>query len=353
MRVTAGLTALTIIFTTGTFAPGMARAECDCWRFVRPSGVTADSALADVTAPAYNAAWAIGSRGSRPLLMAWNGHEWRDSPLAVPRDTQLEGVSAASRKDAWVVGFNPQGRPLAVHWSGRAWSPEPFPKLGPSFPRAVEARTSQDVWSVGSSSGFAGTQAAAWHWDGTAWKTVPVQSPLGSEFTAVSATSGQDAWAVGDHSGQPLIMRWNGKAWTRSPTPRINGEAVLTDVAAGWAVGASFDGKEKPLALQWNGTAWIASPIPGTGRLSSVAADGKGGVWAAGSTAEGRATLAHWDGQAWDLSAAPAPLGEEGETRTAPSSVRALAHVPGTSYLWVTGTAKNTALTWTNAPRPR
>jgi hypothetical protein len=342
-----------IISTTAMFTPGTARAECGCWRFVRPAGVSAESALAEVTAPAYDTAWAIGSRGSEPLLMAWNGHEWRDSPLAVPRDTMLEGVSAASRKDAWVVGSSPQGRPLAVHWSGRAWLPVPFPKLGPSFPRAVEARTSRDAWSVGSASGFAGTQAAAWHWDGTAWKTVQVQSPLGSEFAAVSATSADDVWAVGSHSGQPLIMRWNGRAWTGSPTPKIDGVAVLADVAAGWAVGSSFDRTEKPLALRWNGTAWISSQVPGTGRLSTVAADGHGGVWAAGRTADGRATLAHWDGHAWDLSAAPAPLGEEGETRTAPSSAWALAHVPGTSYLWVTGTAKDTALTWTNAPRPR
>src|SRR3954453_11302631 len=158
MRVTAGLTALTIIFTTTP----PARAECDCWRFVRPSGVTADSALGEVTAPAYTTAWATGSRGSRPLLMTWNGHECRDTPLDIPQDTLLEGVSATSPKDAWIVGFNPHGTPLAVHWGGRTWRPAPFPKLGPSFPQAVDARTNQDAWSVGSTSGFAGTQAAVW-----------------------------------------------------------------------------------------------------------------------------------------------------------------------------------------------
>lgn len=352
MRVTIGLTALTIIFTTA-MTTATARAECDCWRFVRPQGVTADSALGEVTAPAYNAAWAVGNQGSRPLLMAWNGHEWRDRPLDIPRDTLLEGVSAASLKDAWIVGFNPYGTPLAVHWGGRAWRPAPFPKLGPSFPRAVDARTKQDVWSVGSVSGFAGTQAAAWHWDGATWKWIQVQSPIGSGFAAVSATSADEVWAVGNHGRQPLIMRWDGMAWTGYPTPKIDGDATLTDVAAGWAVGARFDGREKPLALHWDGTAWIDSPVPGTGRLASVAADGKGGVWAAGRSADGRATLAHWDGHAWDLSAAPNALGEEGETHTGPSSVWALAHVPGSSYLWATGTARNTALTWTNAPRPR
>jgi hypothetical protein len=355
MRATTGLTALTIIFTTAmTTAATADRAECDCWRFVRPTGLTADSALGEVTAPAYTAAWATGSRGSRPVLMAWNGHEWRDAPLDIPRDTLLEGVSAASRDDVWIVGFDPHGTPLAVHGNGRTWRPAPFPKLGPSFPRAVDARTTQDVWSVGSTSGFAGTQAAAWHWDGSTWKSVPVQSPLGSAFAAVSASSADEAWAVGDHGRQPLIMRWDGTAWTDSPIPKIDGEATLTDVADDWAVGASFvDGKEKPLALHWNGTAWTDSPIPGTGRLASVAPDGKDGVWAAGRTAEGRATMAHWDGHTWDLSTPPSPQGKEGETRTAPSSVWALAHVPGSPYLWATGTTKNTALTWTNAPRPR
>ncbi|MEO5878266.1 MAG: hypothetical protein ABIS86_18600 [Streptosporangiaceae bacterium] len=340
------LAVLTLVMAAGS-AP--AHAECGCWRFVRPTGST----LGEVTAPAANAAWATGSRGSRPALLAWNGRQWRDSPLAVPSTTILEGVSASSRKNAWVVGFDPWGVALAAHWNGRAWKKVPFPKAGPTFLRAVDSRTTEDTWAVGSTSGFAGSQAAVWHWNGAAWKTTPARSPLGSELSAVSAVSATQAWAVGTQGKNPLILRWDGRTWAPSPTPKIEGEATLTDVAGTWAVGTSFAGTEKPLALHWDGRAWAVSPVPGTGRLASVAEDGRGGVWAAGETSDGRATLAHWNGRFWDLSSAPSPLGEEEETLTGPSSVWGLAHVPGTAALWAVGTARNAAMTWTNAPRPR
>src|SRR6185437_4504585 len=42
----------------------------------------------------------------------------------------------------------------------------------------------------------------------------------------IAAVSGSDAWAVGVTStGSTLIMRWNGRVWTRvsSPSPRVGG----------------------------------------------------------------------------------------------------------------------------------
>src|SRR5260221_7651027 len=103
----------------------------------------------------------------------------------------------------------------------------------------------------------------------------------------VTATSARNAWAVGntgpvlaaaasprnvwaaDVTGghqvikpKALILHWNGKAWTRVPSPSPAGGALLLGVTAtsarnAWAVGGNsgFGGKEKALVLRWNRTA--------------------------------------------------------------------------------------------------
>jgi hypothetical protein len=55
----------------------------------------------------------------------------------------------------------------------------------------------------------------------------PSPGPLGSFLDAVTATSANNVWAVGDYetSGpiiHTLILHWNGKAWTRVPSPSPN-----------------------------------------------------------------------------------------------------------------------------------
>ena len=64
------------------------------------------------------------------------------------------------------------------------------------------------------------------HWYGTSWTQVPSPSPRGvgiGPFTflaGVSALTSSDAWAVGcactSDTDSTLILRWNGKTWTRS-----------------------------------------------------------------------------------------------------------------------------------------
>lgn len=84
------------------------------------------------------------------------------------------------------------------------------------------------------SSTLAGPAAARWssrrrqspytlilHWNGTAWARVATPSP-GTRFNVlngVSAVSARNAWAVGFYRNQaagalPLILHWNGTAWS-------------------------------------------------------------------------------------------------------------------------------------------
>ncbi|HEU5156235.1 MAG TPA: hypothetical protein VFU43_04510 [Streptosporangiaceae bacterium] len=368
-----------------------AAAECACWRYVRTGDAGADTTLGDVAAPAPEVAWATGSRGARPMLMAWTGVRWRETPLGFTAGTLLEGIAATSPRDAWVVGYD-DGTPEIAHWSGSRWTEVSMPTTGPAFPRAVDARAPADVWMVGSRDGFAGSRASAWHWDGRAWRAVPLPegAALNSELVAVSVYRANDAWAVGSSGTMPprqLLLHWNGRAWTAAPAPRLPAESELTDVTmvSGdnvWAVGGTTvprPGKRttphmaapvvrenaprttrplqppsrdsRPLAEHWDGRAWRVMPGPAIdGEFYSVAGDGASGIWAAGQRADGSALLAHWDGRRWDISRPPTPDGR------GPAAVWAITQVRGTSYLWAVGPVEGPmyqALTWTNAPRPR
>jgi hypothetical protein len=164
----------------------------------------------------------------------------------------------------------------------------------------------------------------------------------------VAAASAADVWAVGvrGDAGQPVILHWDGTAWTPAPSPRSAGTADLHGVAAvtavsAWAVGDSWPagGIQAPLIEHWNGTAWTAVPspaIPGGGTLAAVAASSSGNAWAVGArrTQAGRGSglIEHWDGRAWTIVPSP-DLGAGGG-----GGLRGVTIVPGGSA-WAVGGA--------------
>jgi hypothetical protein len=379
-------------------APAPASADCECWHYVRAEGSTENATFSAVSAPSFGTAFAAGARGDTPLLAQWNGVRWRETALPVPRDTAMEGVAASSTRDAWAVGYTPDGTAHTARWTGAgAWEAVPMPARDPSHPRAIDARSPTDAWIVGST-GAVHAHAASWRWNGRRWRTVAVpdlSEPRGrahSELVAVSALAADDVWAVGSSGAAPpsgpgpgrsddphrraLIAHWDGRTWTPVPAgptraPRGVSQSVLADVVAlaphdVWAVGTASPGTDVPMAQHWNGTVWEHVPIPGVrGRLYSVAGDGRGGVWAAGETTTGTALLAHWNGARWEVSGAPTPgdpaPGEGTPTGHGSGAVRDLANARGTSYLWAVGAYARPGpdepvphlLTWTNAPRHR
>ena len=159
--------------------------------------------------------------------------------------------------------------------------------------------------------------------------------PAAASFTVsgglggVAAASDGSAWAIGDTSfnasGRTLILRWNGTAWTRVPSPdpgtsrRIAGVAAASAGSA-WAVGCtgcntstSTSTSVRTLILRWNGTAWaqVPSPNPGTNSyLNSVAVAPDGTTWAVGDTESGgvlRTLILRWNGTAWTTVPSPSP----------------------------------------------
>ena len=186
----------------------------------------------------------------------------------------------------------------------------------------VAAAPASGVWAAGSST--LGNPLTV-RWDGRAWKRVPapggdhLTSPEGGYLNDVAAVSADDAWAVGAGMfNRALIEHWDGAAWTRVPSPDPGGGTVLNGVAAisatsAWAVGGTNDSGQTVIE-HWDGGAWTQVPSPTPAGTSSdlygVAATSASNAWAVGQTdtRTGSTTLIeHWDGTAWKQVPSPAP----------------------------------------------
>lgn len=211
-----------------------------------------------------------------------------------------------------------------------AAAPRP-PPLAPSLARApvtsvtgalngVSALSATDAWAVGYNS--AGPLIV--HWDGTAWSQVGTPGLGGAAdatLNGVSMVSPTDGWAVGSYlSPGPngafsfLILRWNGTGWTQVPAPAPGHGALrgvsMVSATDGWAVGVeSTNQGGAAVALHWDGTTWTQAPVPGRSGVSDlygVSAASASDAWAAGG--RGAATMAlHWDGTRWTRASTPSP----------------------------------------------
>jgi hypothetical protein len=232
-----------------------------------------------VDALSPDAAWAVGrassGAGDVPIVAQWDGGTWTllPSPPSVPEGALL-GIAAASTDDVWAVGYagDPtlgQERAVAVHWNGLEWSSVPLrPAIGGGRSEllAVSALSGTDVWAVG----YQRARPVIVHYDGTTWSRSP--SEVRGDVLAVAALEPDDVWAVGQR-----IQHFDGASWTEIGSLRP-GE-VLRSVAAVsptdvWAVGTrpAGDGTVKPLVLRFDGSAW--SRVRGRGVAGSVTLTG-------------------------------------------------------------------------------
>jgi photosystem II stability/assembly factor-like uncharacterized protein len=109
-------------------------------------------------------------------------------------------------------------------------------------------------------------------WNGKAWSRVPSPSPAGGSLESVTAASAGSAWAVGSadtpsgFGSETLILHWNGKAWSRVPSPNpycstcdsLYGVVIASPDSA-WAVGTVNAGG-LVVILHWNGSRWVNFP---------------------------------------------------------------------------------------------
>jgi len=184
-------------------------------------------------------------------------------------DHRLNDVSVIAADDAWAVGDD-----LIVHWDGAAWAVG-----GPSIRRqhtftAVDARNAADVWVAGWLVSMDQNIPLLLHFDGSAWTRVHVPRPTGEGMlNDVVVMPGGVVWAVGAYDLYTpdvsrrggLAYRFDGSTWSRIPVPA----RVVTLSAASpsgrdglWTVGMIENPLSHPAALRWNGSAWRLDRLP-------------------------------------------------------------------------------------------
>jgi len=193
---------------------------------------------------------------------------------------------------------------------------------------AVAASAASDVWAVGTTTdGGQEYRPLIEHWNGTAWTLSPVPDggSAPSSLSGVDVVAPDDVWAVGQRAvGQarfgftqfPLVMHWDGSAWTVASTPEADGHSGGLSGVDGlsakdvWAVGSAFDQSRDrviPNILHWDGSSWtLVTDLPSAlpYGLEAIDAVGPNDVWAADKGVSYAYAL-HWDGRTWSLIAPP------------------------------------------------
>jgi hypothetical protein len=258
----------------------------------------------------------------------------------------LSGVAALSAKKAWAVGGDDDvSKTLIARWNGATWKPARIPASARDGGlNGVAVTSARNAWAVGYARSSAAGRARTMilRWNGRAWKRVPSPSPGGGEavLTAVAATSARNAWAVGWVLGSlrssGLILHWNGAVWARA---RMFQGITVYSVAAvtpddAWAVGTGADAKIS--ILRWNGTRWsrVPSPAPGkSGVLDGVIATSRRNAWAVGvsygRTGSASPLIVRWNGRTWRAVRSPS-------LRMRDSELTAVAATSG-RYAWAAG----------------
>jgi hypothetical protein len=272
--------------------------------------VPAVGGIGRLTALSAHSVWATGNCAS----LRWDGRTWRATEYAAVPDMQdfvLAGMSVDAPKDAWMVGNTTSGsvyRGYVERFDGVRWKVVLLPGAG--LLTAVRAITPHDVWVAGQD---ASGGLVLWHWNGRGWRKAPhLATGRTNVFVeAFLARKPNDVWAAGmgliTEDGinvrQSLIMHWNGRIWTTTPTPvpkvavSENTPSDLYTIAEGngdlWAGGDTFqpriNAKDTPALLRWTGTRWVRAAAPeaaGQGAVNDLAAIPGGGMWAVGFTTD-------------------------------------------------------------------
>ena len=203
-------------------------------------------------------------------------------------------VLAASLVTAATLASTSVAAPAVAAGAGPVATSSGFTAVGALG--SVAAVSAQNAWAVGFTGNLAGAHGSLIvHWNGTVWRQVPNPDSRGSQLNGVAATSADDAWAVGLAGSKSLILHWNGRVWKRALSPILPRDADLVGVAAtsarnAWAVGctgctSTSTLNSKPLIVRWNGSAWKRVPSPAAPRSSylvGVAATSARNAWAVG-----------------------------------------------------------------------
>ena len=329
------------------------------------SATTTRDSLRGVACISPTACFAVGgadsvsSRSARTVIERWNGQRW--SKVASPNPTgattsYLFGISCVSATSCFAVGNTGSYgarmlKSLVERWNGKTWSIVKTPNAGPlTSVSCISAtacfaagtnflRWNHQAWStVTNATGYAVSMSCAsatscmavgdsgaTRWNGKAWSTVPTPKPGNPVFegfglSGVSCTSSANCVAVGDDAVPldnftPLSERWNGKTWSKLPTPDPTPAGYFNAVSCTsttncFAVGDVNPNDFRAFVERWDGTTWSAVAIPSFGAgeswLASVSCSRATSCFAVGYLDrpyfnDEHVLVERWDGNAWTV----------------------------------------------------
>ena len=277
----------------------------------RPAATSysAPGALFDVAAASNSDAWAVGSTGSKILMLHWNGRAWSrvTSPGVLTAAGLLKSIAVVNAKDAWAAGYTgtlPGQRTLLLHWNGKAWSRVTHPAPVAGTLNAVTA-TASGGWAVGDvpTGHDLPPHSLILRLSGATSTRVPLVNAPTFTLTGVAITRTNAAWVIGATEQQFEFGRWNGHTWTWEPVLARQDLYELNGIAAGpggtaFTVGYEYPdgGRGTPVSLKLTGSTWKKVSDPVT--LEAVSFAPGGAAWAGGSQ------ILRWSGTAWKLVAA-------------------------------------------------
>jgi hypothetical protein len=179
-------------------------------------------------------------------------------------------------------------------------------------------------------------------WNGSAWSRLSTRLGDGSGLNGVAVTAASTAWAI----GSPIAMitgalaKWNGGSWSWVTDPVAGPYHPLNGIAAGpggtaFVVGTDNNTPGPPVSARWNGKAWkrVTVGAPNGSGLNAVAFAPGGSAWATGDTISGGRAytlVMRWNGAGWTPVSSPGSGGQ----------LNGLAF-SASSYGWAVGTANS------------
>ena len=265
----------------------------------------------------------------RTLIEMWNGTTWSVAASPSPSGSKdaLEGVSCAAANRCVAVGssINSSGyfQTLAESWDGMHWTTTATIDVSTQDNTLGSVACVSASWCIAVGhydlEGTGDNQTLAEQWNGSAWSLSTTTNPIsGDDYLGdVSCTSSSRCVAIGGGIGTGLIESWNGTTWTTDTDAGPPGASpMLRSVACSTAaqcvvVGDATDklsNLSSNFVERWDGSAWSITPsanIVGEGdTLDAVTCPAGSACVAAGQAAtQGAAVLAY----AAKLTSVPSP----------------------------------------------
>jgi hypothetical protein len=273
VRISRGMAAGAVIATL-PLAGGQAQAAATTvrpmtsgWSVGQVNSLPGEDEIKAISVAPTGSTWSVGYQtvngASVPLVQHLVNGTWTTAKSPGSGLGEISTLDASSSKDVWVFG-TPDDGSYATRWNGTSWTRTTL-SSGYYFATAAEALSPTNVWAVGGD-----RTKTAEHWTGSAWESVPLPVPA----RAIAGVSSTHMYAGGTNRHQPAVMHWTGSAWTLAKTPKLAlpdpaANGVINDIyarsasdvwAAGgfeWGCGDSGDDVcTQPLLLHWDGAAW-------------------------------------------------------------------------------------------------